>query len=92
MVDKINCIGRVFLEPEHHYYKPKHSYEFEYEGEIEITKKNLKKYKYHKLKGKYDFIALLSTSSNNIQIDKKSKNVFEIEKISKAKIYLKGKD
>jgi len=88
-IDKINCIGRVFLEPQHIYYKENEYYKFEYIEEIEIIKKNLKKYKYHKFKGKYNFIVLLAIINNEKKFLKKEKYNFKINKISKSIIYLK---
>ncbi|MBN1251409.1 MAG: hypothetical protein JXR51_08110 [Bacteroidales bacterium] len=90
IVDKINCVGRIFLEPIHHYYKVNNSYEFKFISEIEIAKKNLIKQKYYKLKGEYNFTALLSATYSINKFDIKQNKIFEIEKISKATIFLKS--
>ena len=88
-VDKINCVGRIFIEPLHYYYKVNKSYKFEYIAEIETIRKNQNKYKYYKFKGKFNFTALLPISyKENIFINKTKYN-FKIDSISKAIIYLK---
>jgi len=88
-IDKINCVGRIFLEPQHFYFSINKNFEFEYITDIEIVKKNKNRYKYHKFIGKYNFTALLPFKHNKNKLKKYSKYIFEIDRISKAIIYLK---
>ncbi len=88
-IDKINCIGRIFLEPLHFYFIENKNFKFKYMSDIETVRKNKSRYKYHKFIGKYNFTALLPYDYNTNKFIKNSRYIFKVDKISKAVIYLK---
>lgn len=88
-VDKINCQGRIFIEPIHPYYKIGESYLFEFvKKEISLNKK-----------GKTIYSLIFTDKQKNkavANVNKDTYNSFDkvecyckIEKIKKATLYLK---
>lgn len=88
-VDKINCLGRVFIEPPHPIYKENKSYLF---GYLKIIKENHKlgyTYSYYQFRGENGYNAFFDSRNFKLPQNLKSGfHYFRILKISKGKVYI----
>jgi hypothetical protein len=86
-VDKINCQGRIFLEPVHPFYLLNKVYEFEVIGIVTIYSHRDFKAKYYKMAGKNGELAYLAVDLIKGKIQKGVLKC-RVSKIKKAKIFL----
>lgn len=88
-VDKINCLGRIFIEPPHPIYKENEEYLFKFSKTIKIKHKSGTIYSYYKFLGNNKYDAFLDADNNTLNNNLKlGLNSFKIKSISKGKIYL----
>jgi len=88
-VDKINCLGRIFMEPPHPYYKENNSYLFEYFEQIQEIQKSGDLYNQYRFRGKYSDNAFLDRKHTKLPDKLKfGFHSFKIQKISKGRVYL----
>lgn len=88
-IDKINCNGKIFLEPKHPYYSEGKTYKFEIGGckEVENSKKEIEKV--FLINDEYNSTAQiinLNASSYDSYVGKKIHA--KIDRIKKARLYL----
>ncbi|RLD50008.1 MAG: hypothetical protein DRI94_09815 [Bacteroidetes bacterium] len=87
-VDHINCSGKIFLEPEHPFYKENEVYEFVIDT-VEKSENRLKEIVYHLNstdKTGNTATCITENISDNIKSGQKIK--YKIERIKKGKLYL----
>ena len=88
-VDKINCLGRIFIEPPHPFYKENENYLFEFVKKIEKRHNSGNIYNYYLLKGENTYDAYLDAENFELADNLKSgNNFFQVKKISKGKVFL----
>ena len=88
-VDKINCLGRVFIEPPHPFYQEGKSYAFKYLETISKKHKSGNTYSYHVFINKKGEKALMNADEYLLPDHLKTDfHLFKIEKISKGVIYI----
>ncbi len=88
-IDKINCLGRIFIEPPHPYYRENNSYLFEYFEEIEKIHKSGNLYKYYQFRGEHTNNAFLNKKYSKLpQKLKSGLHYFRIQKITKGRVYI----
>jgi hypothetical protein len=90
-VDKINCQGRIFLEPEHPYYKTGKIYNFKFLELMSLTTKKGGEKQYFKMLGENGGNAYL-IKKNSIDFDPDNWIKCKIAGIKKAKVFLELMD
>ena len=86
-IDKINCMGRIFLEPVHPFYKVGKIYAFTYEKVAKLEIEKISENQYYQMKGETGEFAYLPVKFKIIE-DKMEPVFCKISKIKKAKIFL----
>ncbi len=88
-VDKINCLGRIFIEPPHPFYKENESYLFQFSKTFEEKHKSGNVYPFHLFLGKNNYKAFLATKNSMVpKYLKTGTHSFLVKKISKGKVYI----
>lgn len=88
-VDKINCLGRVFIEPPHPFYKENQTYLFRYVKTVKLKHKSGNSYSFYQFIGKNGHNALMDAQKTGLLEQLKSGfQLFRVTKISKATIYI----
>ena len=88
-IDKINCLGRIFIEPPHPYFEEGKSYAFKYQKTIRKKHKSGNICKYYLFTDKNLNQALMDADKYSLPEHlKKDFHLFQINKISKGVIYL----
>ncbi len=88
-VDKINCLGQIFIEPPHPFFREGESYAFKYLKTAQKKHKSGNIYTYHIFESKNGEQALMN--ADNIILPEHLKSgfhQFRIEKISKGQVYI----
>ncbi len=89
-VDKINCLGRIFIEPPHPFFKEAESYAFKYVKTVQKNHKSGNIYTYHIFISKDGEQALMNADNYTLIDDLKSGfHQFRIEKITKGQVFIK---
>ena len=91
-VDKINCLGRIFIEPPHPFFTEGKSYAFRYLKTIQKQHKSGNIYTYCIFESKSGEPALVN--ADNLQLSdnlKQGFHLFKIEKITKGKVFITQK-
>ena len=84
-IDKINCSGKIFLEPEHPFYKEGHSYDFDFVAEEVLI---------NSFNEKQQVIIVSDIYGNKLNIPAENALVFEgkvnclVENIKKGKLFI----
>jgi len=88
-VDKINCLGHMFIEPPHPFYQENKNYHFTYLRNVEIKHKSGNVYNYYLFKGENKYVAFMNRDNNELSINLKSGfHSFRVIKISKGLVYI----
>lgn len=88
-VDKINCLGRIFIEPPHPVFEEGKSYAFKYSKTISKKHKSGNIYSYHVFVDKNCEKALMNADDYLLSDNLKTGfHHFTIVKISKAVVYI----
>jgi len=88
-IDKINCLGRIFIEPPHPFYKENKIYLFEFFKRIKEKHKSGNTYIYYIFLGENKYQAFLNTPNYNLpKYLKSGLHSFLVKKISKGKVYI----
>jgi len=88
-VDKINCYGRIFIEPPHPFYRENKNYLFKFSKILEEKHKSGNTYSYYLFQGENKYSAFF-----NVENYKLPKNLisglhsFRVKKITKGKVYI----
>jgi len=93
-VDKINCKGQVFIEPDHPFYKRESFYKFAYlKKETRITKQG-KKINFIFVLDKYNRECTILPNNNFQKSDKYNPKFIKckVERVKKGKLYLQNLD
>ena len=88
-VDKINCLGRIFIEPPHPFFEEGESYAFRYLKTIQKKHKSGNIYSYHLFEDKKGEKALMN--ADDFVLDEHLKSgfhLFRVEKITKGRIFI----
>ena len=88
-VDKINCLGQIFIEPPHPFYQENKNYRFTYLRNVEMRHKSVNVFKYYQFIGKNEYSAFMSKDNNELSDNLKSGfHSFRVIKISKGVVYI----
>ncbi len=88
-VDKINCLGRIFIEPPHPFYQENKNYQFTYLRNVEMRHKSGNMFNFYLFKGENEYVAFLSIDNNEFSKNLKSGfHSFRVNKISKGIVYI----
>ena len=88
-VDKINCLGHIFIEPPHPFYQENKKFLFTYLRNVEMRHKSGNVFKYYLFKGENEYMAFMSTDNNELSENLKSGfHSFCVKKISKGLVYI----
>ncbi len=89
-IDKINCNGRIYLEPQHPYYQNGRNYEIEFLDVMEIENSKKKKLFILHVNDSYHSTAFLQNVRQSHYKDFISRKVIaKVEYVKKARLYLK---
>lgn len=89
-IDKINCQGKIFIEPEHFFYKINQNYKFQFLGrEVKVTKNGTKQ-TFLTVKDKFDRVCTVAHISDDQLSDTFCPKYLhcKIERIKKSRLYL----
>lgn len=87
-IDKINCTGKIFIEPEHPYYKLGRSYTFVFDRYLDLKGPNDESEKVAVLLNGYDQDIFLSADEVEKQFVKGDEINAVVEKIKKGRVYI----
>ena len=86
-VDKINCLGRIFIEPPHPFYKENKSYLFEFSKMFTEKHKSGYVYSYYLFRDKNKYKAFLNAEHFKLAPGLQSGfHSFRVKKISKGRV------
>lgn len=88
-VDKINCLGHIFIEPPHPFYQENRSYLFRFLKQVEIKHKSGNLDSFYQFKGKNKYHAFLSAENFTLpRYLESGYHSFCVKKISKGVVYI----
>ena len=87
-VDKINCLGRIFIEPPHPYYKENETYKFRFVKTLKEKHKLGSVQLYYQFLGENKYEALFKENNSLSEHLKTGIHSFRIKKISKGKVFI----
>jgi len=88
-VDKINCLGHIFIEPPHPFYQENKNYRFTYLRNVQMKHKSGNVFNYYLFQGENKYSAFMSADNNELSENVKSGfQFFLVKKISKGVVYI----
>jgi hypothetical protein len=91
-VDKINCQGKVFMEPEHPFYKIGGIYEFEYLRNDIISRKNGDQYSVMVVRDQFGLEGYVTIFKGGVFANPPAIIRAKVNRIKKARVYLSQVD
>jgi len=87
-VDKVNCQGRIFLEPQHPYFQLNNIYEFKFAGTKNYLNKKGREVAVNLMRARNNYTAYLEIISDISDLHSDRWIKFKVEKIKKAQVFL----
>lgn len=90
-IDKINCNGKIYLEPEHPHYKLNHSYEFPFNAYDNYRDKDKKLHQFAIFTDSFNNEIKIPADTIPNKVEKGERIQFKVSRIKKGRVYLSSK-